>query len=43
MQLGHVVGDEVRQAYDRAALLEQRRELMNKMGAVCIQCYGGEE
>ena len=43
MQLGHVVGDEVRQAYDRAVLLEQRRELMTRWEQYVFSATGGEE
>ena len=42
-RLGHVVGDEVRQAYDRAVLLEQRRELMTRWEQYVFSATGGEE
>jgi hypothetical protein len=37
MQVGHVVGNKVAQAYARDQLLEQRRPLMEAWGQYCSQ------
>ena len=37
LQLGHIKGDKVRQAYDRAQFLPERTDLMDRWGDLLLE------